>query len=189
MKAQLLIVVAGALALGVAACEEKKEGAPGMLDKAAGAANKAVEATKDGATKAVEATKDAASKGAEAVKDGASKAAEATKDAANKAGEMAAAGWEATKKAIIGDQTTAFGDFTKQVNDLSKKVETLPEATKAPATALLGKIKGQLAEGESLIKSLTSATETDYKGIADKLGALVPQIKTEIASLTSMVGK
>jgi hypothetical protein len=189
MNTKLMIAVAGTLALTLGACEEKKEGAAGMLDKAAGAANKAVEATKDGASKAVEATKDAAAKGTEAVKDAAAAGTEAVKDGAAKAGDMAAAGWEAAKKALIGDQTTAFGDFSKQATELTKKVDALPAGVKEPVAKALDAVKAQLSEGETLLKSLTSAGEKDYKGIADKLGALVPQIKDGLAKVTAMLPK
>jgi hypothetical protein len=189
MNAKLLLVVAGTLALGLGACEEKKEAAAGVLDKAANATNKAVEATKDAATKGTEAVKDAAASGTQAVKDAAAKSTEAVKDSATKAADTAAAGWEAAKKAVVGENTTAFTDFNKQITDLSKKIETAPAEIKVPATTLLNTIKTQLTEGQTLLTSLTGSTEKDYKSIADRLGALVPQIKDGIAKLTAMLPK
>ncbi len=189
MNAKLLIVVASTLALGLGACEEKKEGAAGMLDNAAKATNKAMDATKDAAAKGTEAVKDAAAKGTEAVKDAATKGTEAVKETAAKADEMAAANWEAAKKTMIGENTATFGDFNKQIADLSKKVEAAPAAVKTPATTLMGTIKGQIAEGETLLKGLTGSGQNDYKAMADKLGALVPQIKDGLSKLTAMFPK
>lgn len=192
MKTKIFVALAGALALGFAGCE-KKDDVSGMVDSAKKAADNAADATKDAANKAAEATKDAANKAADATKDAANKTAEATKDAANKtadaAGAAAANAWEGLKASTMDSQSKAISEYKGQIDGLAKKIETVPAPLKDQAKSLLDGVTAKVNEADKLVGSLKTAGQNEWKSIADRVSALIPDIKSGLDKVAGMLPK
>ena len=113
-----------ALSLAVASmvlvgCDEKKNPTAGTVS---GAMNDAANKVSDTAGKAVDATKDAAGK-----------AVDATKDAANKVMDSASALLTAGKDKTVAYFNDAVSATEPKLEEWGRKIETLPETTKAAA--------------------------------------------------------
>ena len=151
----LTIVLAGSLAMALAACS--KQDADKTATTVKDATAKAMDATKDATVKATEAVKDTSTKAVDATKDAANKTAEVIKDAAASASTDIVAALESAKKLVSEGKWQEAG---KALEPLTK-LKLTPEQQ-----SLLDQLKKQIAQ---LQAGSAKLTEDAGKAVGDLL--------------------
>jgi FlaG/FlaF family flagellin (archaellin) len=113
-----------------------------------------------------------ATKAAEGLTKDAAKAAEAVKGATDKAGEAAAG----VKDKLVGEVSGLYDGAKKQVDELAKKVDGLPEIVKAPLQGQVKALQDQVAAAGAKLEELKKADSGSFAKIGDELKGLLTKI-------------